>query len=58
MIRLPILTIVMSIDKNEPKPYILLETHLTFDGPRTRVVDGRWTSAEEAQRRKIKLLGV
>lgn len=31
------------------KPFFILETNLTIDGPRTRVCNGRWATQEEAE---------
>lgn len=30
------------------KPWFVIETNLTSDGPRTRICDGRWGTKEEA----------
>lgn len=31
------------------KPFFLMETYLTLDGPRTRMCDGRWHTQEAAE---------
>jgi hypothetical protein len=31
------------------KPFFILETYLTLDGPRTRMCNGRWGTQEQAE---------
>lgn len=30
------------------KPFFIMETYLTLDGPRTRICSGRWDTQEQA----------
>jgi hypothetical protein len=40
------------------KPFFLVETNITSDGPRTRVCDGRWATQDEAHGELIKRMQV
>lgn len=32
------------------RPWFIAETTITLDGPRSRIVDGRWATREEAEK--------
>jgi hypothetical protein len=40
------------------KPFFLVETNDTSDGPRSRVCDGRWATQDEAHGELIKRMQV
>jgi hypothetical protein len=44
----PVIQIAEMISPYSAKPFFLVETNITSDGPRSRVCDGRWATQEEA----------
>ena len=41
--------LVSGLSVHMRRPWFIMETRLTSDGPRTRICDGRWETEEEAQ---------
>jgi hypothetical protein len=50
----PIYTLFLQVDPEPVAPiYRILETVLTADGPRTRVVDGVWSDSADAMKQRL-----
>lgn len=43
------LNIIKQVSPDTPRPYRIIETHLTSEGPRTRVCSGAFSTEEDAQ---------
>lgn len=46
--KFPIYQIAKITIPETPKPWLILETNLTIDGPRTRIINGRFSTQEAA----------
>lgn len=55
----PYLELVFQKEPSTSRPWRLLETYLTSEGPRSRIVSGTWATEEEAReemKRKDKII--